>query len=310
MNRYVADFLTDRRARGCTPSTLAYHDHALRRFCRWLDDHGHDACSPRTWTPSLLRQYIASLYTATTPRGTPLSPRSVTAYAASLLAFCRFLRDEGHIDADITRGVRKPRPPQEQKTAFTTRELAALLDAARLSTYAHRDTAILCLLLDCGLRAGEVGTLTHADVSLDDRLLVVRQGKGRKDRVVPFSEDTAEAIRRYLETRPVLGASLFESERGGPLGSSAVRQLVKRLAANAGVEDAHPHRFRHTFALSFLRNGGDAFTLRRLLGHTSLTVTQGYVNMLTDDLQRVHEQASPLKHLRRTAHEHAERPFG
>ncbi len=296
----VSEFLLDRSANGYTRATLEWHEHSLDKFIEWVENTHSD--DPSSWTANTLRQYIVHLRNSLSRNGTPLSDASVTSYTSSMLAFVKWLYEEDYIEKDITKNVRKPRLPLQQKHAFTRKEVDALLRASLQSAQGLRDYAIMAVMLDCGLRASEVCNLTLGDVRLDAGFLIVRQGKGRKDRDVPFDEVTRKAIRRYIQkgrrSHDVEGDVLFVSYRGGKLRPNSLLQLVKRIANAAGVQDAHPHRFRHTFALTFLRNGGDALTLRRLLGHTSLTVTQGYVNMLTDDLKRVHEKASPMKSFR------------
>lgn len=141
----------------------------------------------------------------------------------------------------------------------------------------------------------------------DQYLLLVRSGKGRKDRAVPFSVVTAKAIRRYvLKSRPnAASPHLFISKRGTALRPNSLLQLIERIAAAANVDHAHPHKFRHTFAVNYLRNGGDPLTLQRLMGHSTLAMTNEYVNLVTGDLLRGHQTASPLSgllgHLKRGA---------
>jgi integrase/recombinase XerD len=218
-----------------------------------------------------------------------------------MLAFVRWLFSEGYIDRDITERVKKPRPPQDQKAPFTPRDLHALLATAKQTTRGARDHALLCVMVDCGLRASEVCQLSVDDVMVPDRLVRVRQGKGRKDRIVPCSAETAKVVYRYLtRVRRQIDTdvpNLFLNARQKQMTANGLLQLVMRLGEAAQVENVHPHRFRHTFALSYLQNGGDPLTLQRLMGHTTLTMTNHYVSMATDDLQRVHQTASPLMNL-------------
>jgi site-specific recombinase XerD len=254
--------------------------------------HGHPH-DPEQWTPALLRDYVVHLID-----GTTLAPASVTSKVQSLLAFTRWLHVEGYTSSNVGERVKKPPLPQVQKTPFSDDELRALLAAAKASS--PRDYVIVCLLIDCGLRAGELTSLTVENVLLHQNVLMVH-GKGRRDRVVPISPQSSRAISRYLQERQRRrgdqGVYLIESRSAGPLSPNSLLQVVKRLGRDANVAHVHPHRFRHTFAAGFLRNGGDPFSLQRLLGHTTLAMTNRYVAMSTEDLRRTHGHASPLTQL-------------
>ncbi len=301
MDAMVRGFLLDRQSRGYTDKTIRWHEAAMKRFYNWLETNKLPT-EPTSWSALTLREYIVFLQTTNSKRGKPFAGATVTNAAESLLAYCRWLYEEELIDKDITKRVKKPAPPQEQKQPFTEYECRALLFTSQKTSHGRRDHAIMCVLLDCGLRATELTNLCIDDVLLDQHLIQVRQGKGKKDRVVPLSLETAKAINRYIvKDRSKIedsSGNLFLSERGGALQWSGLRRIIERVALQAGVKDAYAHRFRHTFALMFLRNGGDALTLQRILGHTTLDMTRKYVNMQSDDLVRSHSSASPLSNLK------------
>lgn len=302
MQSLIASFLLERQANGCTPQTLQWHRDSLSLFVAWLEsqDCPND---PNAWTPTLLRQYVVHVQGRMRKDGKPLAGSTVTSYVQSVLAFVRWLVAEELIDRDITKNVRKPPPPHVEKQPLTDDELRSLLVAAKASTHPLRDYAILCLLIDTGLRAAELTSLTLACVSFEQQLILVRNGKGRKDRAVPFSLTTGKAVRAYLhkERSPERQTDLlFITDDGQALAIRSLHSLIRRLACVAGVDRAHPHLFRHTFAVHFLRNGGDSLMLQRLLGHSSLTMTNHYVTMQTGDLVQGHLTASPLTSLTKT----------
>ena len=139
------------------------------------------------------------------------------------------------------------------------------------------------------------------DVDLKGGWIRVREGKGWKERKVPMGGALRKALWQYSSHRPEsLGGSkaFFLTEQGWPLTSDRVRKILNHYAKMAKVENVHPHRFRHTFALHFLRNGGDPLTLRMLMGHTTLEMVNRYVKLAAVDLQSVHAKASPADHLR------------
>lgn len=285
-------FLLHRRASGCSIKTLDWHEASLRKFQRWLSDENQDVA---TWNPILLRSYVVHLQNETSVRGKPLSGHTITSYTSSLLAFLRWLYEEEITPTNLALKLKKPRLPDLVKEAYSEDEVRRLLKAADTP----RDIAVICLLLDSGVRAAELCNLTIHDVVLDQRMLVVRTGKGRKDRVVPFSPQTARAINRYLLRRAEDTDILFPSAKGGKLLPNSLKQLVQRIAKRANVEGATVHRFRRTFATFWLRNGGDLMTLKVLMGHADLSTTAVYLHLTNEDLQRSHSAASPLSHLKR-----------
>ena len=255
-------------------------------FTRWLEASQRPT-EVAAWTPTLIREYVVHL------QGTDLASSTVTNKVQSLLAFTRWLHLEGFTETNVGERIKKPKALHQQKQPFTSDELKRLLAVAK---HNPRDHAVLCLLIDSGLRASEVCTLLRADVMLQQGLVKVT-GKGNKQRVVPFSVHTSKVLSKWL-AKPAGSKYVFPTENGC-LVPRSLHSLIRRVATRAGVQGAHPHKFRHTFAVSYLRNNGDPLTLQRLLGHTSLTMTNLYVAMNTDDLSERHAAASPLTHLLR-----------
>jgi site-specific recombinase XerD len=148
-------------------------------------------------------------------------------------------------------------------------------------------------MLDSGIRATELCGLTMDDISA---VSLKVHGKGDKERSVPLSDRSWKAIMNYLQSRDhAEDKALFVSERGRALTRSGLYQLLKRLGESVGVERAHPHRLRHTFAINYLRNGGDVYTLMKILGHSSMEMTKKYLAIAQADVEIVHRRASPVK---------------
>ncbi|HUM64173.1 MAG TPA: tyrosine-type recombinase/integrase, partial [Anaerolineaceae bacterium] len=125
--------------------------------------------------------------------------------------------------------------------------------------------------------------------------------KGGKGRTVFIGKSTRRAVWRYLadrEDRDDPESPVFINRGNHPFNSNSLRHLIVRLAEKAGVKGAHPHKFRHTFAITYLRSGGDVFTLQALLGHSSLDMVRHYAQIAEMDIERVHRKASPVDNLR------------
>ena len=126
-------------------------------------------------------------------------------------------------------------------------------------------------------------------------------GKGNKERSLPISPRTAKLLWRYLTTERKeerVDQPLFLGSDGNQMTRDGLLKLLIRLGEKAGVKDCHPHRFRHTFAVKFLRNGGNAFELQMALGHTTLEMVQTYLSLAQTDLDAAHRKASPVEHWR------------
>jgi len=170
--------------------------------------------------------------------------------------------------------------------ALPPADLQALLSADDL-----RLRTIVEVLYGTGLRAGELVRLKVEDVDLESGLVFVREGKGKKDRVVPFGEHLAEVLIKYLEARrPTV--YLFETRPGRPLSRSTLNLIVGEGARRLGVK-ASPHRVRHSYATDLLRNGAPVGAIQALLGHSSLASTEIYLGVEVSDLKRMIEWSHP-----------------
>lgn len=179
--------------------------------------------------------------------------------------------------------------PRRLPTVLTPAEAAALLRAPnpRYRT-GHRDRCLMQLMLNAGLRAAEVLALTVYDVDWLSGQLTVRQGKGKKDRILWLNEPVLEELRRWRARRPAPEQGLlFTTLTGTPLHSSALRAMVKRRGTKAGLtqKDIHPHTLRHTFATELYRQTKDIRLVQKALGHSDLSTTMIYTHIVDDDME-------------------------
>jgi integrase/recombinase XerD len=191
--------------------------------------------------------------------------------------------------------MRIPRLTEEKKILATvvTSDVDRLLRWKPKSHCGQRVHAFTCLLLDTGIRADEALSLRRGDVDLDNLLIKVK-GKGRKDRVVPMSLELRRILFRWMTKQTF---DLVFPTRNGTKQTqrNALRdfKLMGKAVGITGVRFSF-HTMRHTFAVNYIRNGGDVFRLQRILGHSSLEMTRRYVNLQTEDLSAVHEKLSLL----------------
>jgi site-specific recombinase XerD len=271
-------FLKDRELPSC--GTLE-----LRQFLAYLTN-GHKEPGGRWGNPQMTR---------------PVRPRTVRDYHGHLRAFFRWIVSEDGLNASPVDRIPPPVSRPDQIQPFTPDQAQALLLAAKRSKQSRRDEAMLWFMLDTGVRASELCGLRRCDVDFQGRRCTVL-GKGDKHRTLPFGGTAAKALWNYLKDEPRDPEEpLFLSQRGEPLTRSGLLQLIERLGKVAHVEATRcsPHTFRHTFAVEFLRAGGNVFTLQQLLGHTDLKMTNRYVALAQADIENQHRQFSPADRLKR-----------
>ena len=176
---------------------------------------------------------------------------------------------------------------------FTQPAIKKLVSYKPKNFYKHRLHLLILVLLDTGCRIDEVLSLRAQDCDLDNLLFTVT-GKGRKQRRIPFSFELRRVLARFLIDFP--SELVFATRRGRKLGRRVVLRDVKLLCRRLGITPPERtlHAFRHTFAVHYLRKGGSVFHLQKVLGHSTLEMTRRYANLLTDDLQAIHQRVSLL----------------
>ena len=275
-------------------STVDAYLSDLRGFVEWVGRAGVE--EPDGVTRVVLRRYLGYLATRRYAR------RSVARKVAALRRYYRWQQRRGAVSTDPTVGLSAPRGDGRLPRVLTRSDLDDLLDgparraaAGGDAAAALRDAAVIELLYGSGLRVSELCALAPADMDLDRRLVTV-WGKGSKQRQVPMSPPSAEAVRRWLaDGRPALvgpdtpADAVFLNSRGRRLGPRDVRRLLDRHAASP----THPHALRHTFATHLLDGGADLRAVQELLGHASLQTTQVYTHVSKERLLQVYERSHP-----------------
>jgi integrase/recombinase XerD len=251
------------------------------------------------------------------PRGKiKLSEKSILNMHTNLSSLWSFAVKNGYAIDHIIRKVERPKVNPPVVETFTRENLEAMLKASgetrswknsttkgtRERRTALRDRAIILILLDTGLRASELCNIRYRDINMTTNAIKVI-GKGNKERIVYFARGTQRALKEYLMPRlPEMSPDdlVFVVESRGytrPLTRDVLLQLINKLGKRAGVE-AYPHKFRHTFAINYLRNGGDIFTLQSLMGHSDLEMVRRYANVAQIDCEKTHRKASPVDNWR------------
>ncbi len=249
-------------------------------------------------TRDLLTAFRLRLQSEPSRKGTPYALLTQIGSLTALRFFFSWLVKTGRLLLDPTRHLPYPRPPRYLPRSLKVAEIVRLLRSLPNTTLGLRDRALIELLYGTGMRRGEVSKLDLADVDFEERRILIRQGKGSKDRVVPLGKKAKEALLAYLETargkllRGVDSGALFIGRGGGRLGKGQVSDRLKVLGRRLHLKLA-PHLLRHSCATHLLRGRADIRHIQRLLGHESLATTERYTKVELSDLRGVIDRCHP-----------------
>jgi len=292
----LAAFLLSREAMRCTSKTLAHYRYTCGSFAAWLANDG--VSDVTAITPAHVRAYLVSLQRRN------LRDTTQHAHARGIKTWLAWLAAEGDLARSPMQRVAMPKLEKRIPAPFSPDEVQRLLAACnRKTALGARDYAICLTLLDTGLRVAEFASLRVGDIDARNGLASV-MGKGQKARQVCVGAKARAAILRMLAYRAGVkaGDALWaaydaQGNEKGALTAHGIQVMLRRLGRKAGVEPCGPHRFRRTFALWCLRDGMDLYSLKLLMGHSTLTVLQRYLALAGEDVERAHRAHSPADKL-------------
>ena len=308
----VDNYLDDMRRRGCTDDSILTNRRSLSRFVRYVSQDSHYDGSRFTLhhiNRQALESYINQLYQCKirwrshpnrAPQPGKLSPFTIRKEIRILKGFGTWLNRKGFDNPFSTLVV--PEVPERLVMILSDEEIEKIMASINRSTPAgSRLYAIVLFLLDSGPRISEVAGARLPDLNLESRQIRI-VGQGNKERIVPFGNRTGMAFLRYIHLNrpsPMLHKydQLFLSMGGMPMNRGSLSSVLYRLKRASGVQRLHAHLFRNTFAVKYLTNGGDLFTLQRILGHESLEVTKRYLSLTNVQVQLQYDSYSPVDRL-------------
>lgn len=291
------DFLASlANERHYSPHTVAAYRRDLESFFGFAQGHLGEPlglADAEALAVSDFRSYLSQR------RRDGISSASLGRALSALRSFFRYLEKNDLASNQAIRLVKRPKVPHAVPKPLSTEAAMASLDTVETLDIAPwvaaRDTAILTLLYGCGLRISEALGLQRGDAPLRDAMRIV--GKGKKERVVPVLPIVADAVDAYVALCPFelpADGPLFIGVRGKRLNAGVVQRQMRQVRMALGLPDtATPHALRHSFATHLLSSGGDLRSIQELLGHASLSTTQRYTEVDTDQLQRVYRAAHP-----------------
>jgi integrase/recombinase XerD len=283
-------------ARDVSAGCRYYYRRSVRMFLVYVAET-HGITSLVDITRDVMTAYCLHLQRAVSSRGGPYAASTLANVFLALRFFFGWLVKTDRLLIDPTGHLDPPRPSRLLPRPLKLGDVNALLRSVDKDGTGLRDAAMLELLYGTGMRRAEIARLTLADVDLEGRSILIREGKGRKDRLVPFGKKARAALMEYLEkTRPTLTRGkndlVFLGKRGDGLSLNYITARVRLLGHRIGVK-AGPHMLRHTCATQLLRGRADIRHIQRLLGHKSLQTTERYTKVEISDLRAVIQRCHP-----------------
>jgi integrase/recombinase XerD len=318
MNKALADYLAELESRRYSHSRLTHVRRTIELLTLYLKE-AHHIADWRAVNESHLRAF--AVFAATrhqTPKGKLVSPGTLRQWLSCVRGFFAWMNESGRLVHNPAAALKLPRKTRTLPHVLNESEIAQLIETPdATTTLGLRDRALMEVLYATGIRLAEAHKLDLYDVDTASGLLIVRQGKGGRDRVVPLTENASRWLSRYItDARPELAAgitrvrgksnrrssirklqsraptpALWLTKEGRRLSKQMIAQRITGYARQAGIR-ATPHTFRHSCATHLLRGGASIRHVQRLLGHRGLETTEIYTHVEIEDLKRVVDQAA------------------
>ena len=306
LGNLIEGFKLSCQTEGKSPRTVEWYSGFLARFLSFLKQKEFPT-DIGLLGKHHIKAFIHHLQTEVkTPfHGKPLSPSTVQGYVRTLKAFFAWATREDYIETNLMAKIPVPKSTAKVINTFSPEQIAKLSMACQEGQInANRDLTMLLVMLDCGLRVSELVGIDMEDINLAEGYIKIRAGKGGKERLVPIGSFVQKIVWKYLNhsrPQPVTDkiTRLFLSGDGLPLTRNGVQQMLRRCGRRAGIVGVRcsPHTLRHTFAKNYLMNGGDIFSLQKILGHSSLASVRIYLNLFATDLKIQHRRFSPVDNM-------------
>ncbi|MHB1455371.1 MAG: tyrosine-type recombinase/integrase [Armatimonadota bacterium] len=274
---------TDCRSRNLSPRSIELNQCAFNAFGKTIGDSD---VSISDITVNDIRLFLEAMLQKNTAS-------TAARYYDTLKAFFGWCVSDGFIDSNPMQNIRKPKYSSPIISPLSNKDIEILLKQCGKDFVGIRNRLIIGLLFDTGLRASEFADLLLSDVILEQQLIMVRHGKGDKPRIVPYGNSTSKLLILYLAHRGELDTDhLLVNCYGEPVERTRIRTILVRIGAKAGIKIT-THLLRHSCAVAMLRNGCDVFTVQKMLGHQSLSMTRHYSRLADSDVQDKHRLYSP-----------------
>ena len=280
-------------AKNLSKKTIDNYSHTLNCLINYLDSRGMD--NFKLVDSDVISSFLKS-------RGEKVSKTTIRNNFVALRAFFNFMAMKGYITDNPFRYLSTPKIPKRKKIIFKNSEIQKLMQFDTNTFLGSRNYCIMAFLFSTGMRISELTSLRLDDIDLELELINII-GKGDKQRYVPISSPLKNLIIRYFKKRNsyvtehnLRSRYFFISRSGRMMCPTNVQDIFRKVKKQYGIDKKRfsPHTFRHTFATDYLLNGGDVFSLQKILGHSNLNTTKEYVDMDDNLIRMQNEKYNPF----------------
>lgn len=286
------NFLLACRVEGKSPFTIKFYHYELMVFKIFLSQQNIKGI--QGVSPNHIRLFLLELQ----KRGS--RPSTIHGYYAALSVFFNWLQAEKVIKQSPLQNIKRPRIPKRNVRAFSKQDIQSILALVSGNRFSQvRSRAMILLLMDTGLRLNELAKIELRDMDFEHEIIRV-MGKGARERVVRMGRIAQGVTLHYITLRHSNHPHLWVTKGGMPLKREGVQAAIRAVCCKANINGAKPgpHTFRHTAAIHCLRNGMDMMTLKQMLGHARLDMTERYLSSLSEeDMIKAHRKFSPVDNL-------------
>lgn len=290
-------FLLAKKSEFLAEKTLTFYQQNIHAFCLYALDN--DVLSFDEMSTELIQAYLVYLREERQQRSVSVND----AYKA-IRAWIKYLYKKQYIPRCYTDGVKAPKIAAKIPRTFTPEEVKKMFAVCDTNTFLGlRDKAILSLILATGMRKEEICKLKNQNINFLAGLIKV-DGKGAKQREIPIGRALVKVLKDYRCARDnklfmFKTQEFFVTNQGKPINVWTMASIFRRIKAKSGIdgERVSAHTWRHTFAKSYLMNGGDVFSLQKIMGHSDLTTTKRYLNLNTNEIKKQYDKFNPLENL-------------
>lgn len=288
-------FLITKKSENVTARTLEIYKEVLNRFFESLIDENIFAVT------EVNENHIRSFLVELQDKGLRGVTRHI--YFRSLRTFFLFLYHNDYLTSNIMANVKAPKIEQKDMRTYTAQEISKMLNSFNKGTFTgFRNYCMFCMFFSTGMRKGELMNLTLSDVNITNDFIRIAKGKGQKERYVPIGRTMRRVLLQYLKMREEFLKDcpcdwLFVTHKDShKITISAINGVFHKLKTELKMtgEKISCHTWRHTFAKDYLLNGGDIFSLQKILGHADITTTRVYLNLNDKEIQMQHAKFNPL----------------
>lgn len=290
-------FISECRAKNLSRRTVQFYEENLLRMQKTFESQNIELDVTTLTNRDIKHQYVGHMLA----KG--LASNTVNGRIKSGKAFFKYLFEEGHISNNLADELKLVKAEKKMIQTFTKEQVLALLNQPNRHTFTgFRDYTMMMVMLETGMRIGELLNLKVGDLFLKEMEIRIIKGKGGKARRVPIQKTCVKILTQYLDERGDADTDwLFVNVEGTALHMRTIQENIQEYGKFAGISGVRvsPHTFRHTMAKFYILNGGDVFTLQQILGHSTLDMVRYYVELFSKDIRDQHQKYSPVENMTR-----------